>query len=160
MPIGSIIDYVGPIESSSGEAAKQLRGGYMVWAKGHTNWVVCNGATLSEDKFSEFLKKFDKNPAPGFQLPDLKGRFTKGTSIEDVGNSGGVKNHELNLSHTHRINPCGGATGSNQLLAKGWLGGLTNCNERAKNQTEGSLQVFSIDNEPPFYGVLKIMRIK
>jgi hypothetical protein len=52
MPIGSVIDYIGPIESSGGSPEELLSNGYMVWAKGHSNWVVCNGATLPEDKFT------------------------------------------------------------------------------------------------------------
>ena len=165
MPIGSIIDYVGPIESddvqSDIDLSDLLAKGHKVWAKGHPNWVVCNGATLSDDEYDDQLRQLDKNDIRGFQLPDLRDRFTKGATLDGVGEMGGKMNEELSVGHIHGISPCGGADGTNALLVKSWQIHAANCNERASSRTQGSsLSSLTINHEPPYFGVLKIMRIR
>ena len=164
MPIGSIIDYVGPIESDGVQADADLGDllarGHKVWAKGHPNWVVCNGATLSDDEYDSQLRQFDKNDVLGFQVPDLRGRFTRGTTFDNVAETGGKKTENLILAHTHGLAPCGGANGRNALQAQAWVNYGSNCNERTSSTTgESSIESLTIDLEPPYFGVLKIMRI-
>lgn len=162
MPIGSIIDYVGPVESRGGDPQDRLKNGYMVWAKDRPNWAVCNGATLAEGTYDSTLADSDKNGIRGFQLPNLLDSFTKGVSIDEIGTLGGNKNDTLDIRHSHAISPCGDATGSNALHVPdgSWHPHVFNCNERARGTTEIDSLTRIINNEPQYFGVLKIMRIR
>lgn len=154
------------LETAGKDLEKRASNGYLVWVKGHPNWVLCNGANLSEGGYIELLRQnglleeYDSNDhSPGFQIPNLMGFFTKGIHVSNIGEFGGKNSNTLNLNHTHDIDPCGDANGKNALLAQAWQDHVSNCNERSKDITKDSLNEYAFDNNPPFFGTFKIIRI-
>lgn len=159
-PVGTVIDYAGPIESDSNNPSADFKRGYRVWAKANKNWVACNGATLAEGTYDSLLKEYDNNPASGLQVPNLVDKFTKGVTYDDIGKTGGQKENTIDLSHSHDIQSCGGANGRNALQAQAWIdGGVPSCNERSSASTAAKLAPLILDNEPPFFGVIKLIKI-
>ena len=165
LPVGSIIDYVGPIASDAdGEAGtvERLEAGKKVWVTGHEHWVVCNGATLAASDYDQRLEKSERNPAAGFQVPDLRGLFTKGVGYDELGVEGGSLEEELDIGHLHSISPCGGANDRRGLNANSWAEdyGARNCTERASLDTALFAGSVTVRHDPPHFGVFKIMRVK
>lgn len=160
LPIGSIIDYIGPIESTTDNPTKMLADGYFVWVRANQNWAIANGATIPEGNYSKDLVAFDTNSALGFQVPNIINKFTKGVLPEMVGEIGGVKTNTVDLSHRHSISPCSDANGHNALLCKGWANYNANCNERSSSSTSNFKKSIVLNNEPQYVGVLKVIRIK
>ena len=165
LPVGSIIDYVGPIASDADGivgTVERLAAGKKVWVTGHEHWVVCNGATLAADDYDERLVAFERNSAAGFQVPDLRGLFTKGVGYDELGVPGGSLEAELDIGHLHTISPCGGANDRRGLNANSWAEdyGARNCTERASLDTALFAGSVTVRHDPPHFGVLKIMRVK
>ena len=165
LPVGSIIDYVGPIASAEDDivgTVEKLTNAEKVWVEGHGHWVVCNGATLAVGDYDESLLSFDKNPAPGFQVPDLRGMFTKGVGYDGLGLLGGFLEEDLDLGHLHNLTPCGGANDRRGLNAQSWAEdyGARNCTERANLDVTTFASSVTLRHDPPHFGVCKIMRVR
>ncbi len=163
LPVGVIIDYIGPIESSAPDASEMLRDGHFTWVKDAPNWAITNGATIPESSLDleSPILEFDADPTrDGFQVPNLINRFTKGVLIEDLGSPGGFANKEIDLSHSHPVKPCGDANGRNALRAQNWHDHVRMCNERSASNTDRYSKKVTLDNDPLYFGVLKIIRIK
>jgi len=117
-------------------------GTILSWLKSFTGtpalpygWVECNGQEISD---ADSL--YD-----GETLPDLNGdnRFLRGNSTS--GGTGGTATNDL--SHTH------------SLSTSGTVGGGTG-NYRLTSSTTNSSLSSTTDNEPPYYNIVWIVKIK
>jgi hypothetical protein len=84
------------------------------------------------------------SPLNGTTLPDLTGRFIRGvTNLDDIGQTGGA------ASHGHQMD------GPSSIAGALALGGGLNFASTTHTHT-----IFGGSNIPPYYGLLKLCRIK
>lgn len=126
-------------------------GAIMAWTKSLAGvpalpdgWVECNGQTLNDTE----------SPLNGQVIPNLNGenRFLKGNSTS--GTTGGVDNnnhfHNLHAYGTINKGQYGNDVGINRYLKDFHLAGANSIMVESTN----------LDNKPPFYNVVWIMRVK
>lgn len=138
VPVGAIIDWY-PLDADSVVPER---------------FQLCDGSEVTD---------FD-SPYVGLRTPDLTDRFLMGVTADRVGDTGGTAAHDL--AHWHSIS--GGTTSEPSVTGIAWDnmygGGIAvNTNNVWHTHSFGggtSWELSSIDNRPPFVGVLKIMRIR
>lgn len=97
LPLGVVLPYTGRLACEGGADPTAIRdaydGGLPIWPEGSSDWIVCNGATLTNGSHDASAQDANPNVA-GFQVLDLRGRFAMGmTGASWIGTLGGSESH-------------------------------------------------------------------
>ncbi|VVB59068.1 Uncharacterised protein [Candidatus Anstonella stagnisolia] len=130
-------------------------GSIVAWLKSYTNaisslpagFVECNGQTLSDAD----------SPLNGDTIPNLNNasaagvKYLKGNTTS--GGTGGA------VTHTHSVD-CGTSTNASNSNTSNGPGSPSNHPIVAHNHSGCTLAYVAANNEPPYYDVVFIMRVK